>query len=94
MSITFKNSNFYGLNWHLSIPPVQDIPLAAKIPKYTLRAFVIYFYNIWQISDLFFNPFVNTVLFLISFFGQFFGTIQTLNVGLFLLSLSFFFFEK
>jgi len=29
----FKNNNFYGLKLHLRFPPVQDIPLAAKIRK-------------------------------------------------------------
>jgi len=48
ISIKFKNNNFYCLKWHLSIPPDQDIPLAAKISKYTLRAFVLNFYNNWH----------------------------------------------
>jgi len=49
ISIKFKDDNFYCLKWHLSIPPVQHIPLAAKISKYTLRAFVLNFYNIWHL---------------------------------------------
>jgi hypothetical protein len=48
ISIKFKNNKFYGLNWDLRIPPAQNTPLAAKIPKYPLRAFVLNFYNIWH----------------------------------------------
>jgi hypothetical protein len=43
ISIKVKINNFYGLKWHLSIPPVQDIPLPSKIPKYNLRAFALNF---------------------------------------------------
>ena len=57
ISIKFKNNNFCGLNGHLSILPVQDIPLAAKISKYTLRAFVLKFLQYLALSfNLSFNP--------------------------------------
>jgi hypothetical protein len=54
IALKYKNSNFCGLKWHLSIPPVQDIPLAAKISKYTLRAFVLKFLQYLALSFTFF----------------------------------------